>query len=237
MEFAAKTHIGKVRKLNEDSVFIDKTNKIMLVADGMGGHNAGEVASGFVVDEVKSKMNSITEGTDEPIGRIVRLIKDINSKIYKYSIENVDCSGMGTTCTLGFIKDEKLYIGHVGDSRLYIFREGSLNQITTDQTLVESMVAKGDISREEARVHPKRNMLMSAVGTEDTVEVARYTETLISKDIVLICSDGLNGYVEDEAIINVLQDNLTADQMCDKLIELSNAKGGNDNVTTIVVKF
>lgn len=237
MEFAAKTHIGKVRKLNEDSVFFDANKKVMLVADGMGGHNAGEVASGFVVDEVRTRMDSITEGSDEPIGRIVRLIKDINSKIYKYSVENEDCSGMGTTCTLGFIEDDKLYIGHVGDSRLYIFRDGRLSQITTDQTLVESMVAKGDLTREEARVHPKRNMLMSAVGTEDTVEVARYTEALISKDVVLICSDGLNGYVEDGEIISVLEDDLTADQMCDNLIELSNAKGGADNVTTIVVKF
>jgi len=238
MKIGARTHIGKVRQLNEDSLFVDEKSGVFVVADGMGGHNAGDVASTIAIEVVsETLMNNNFNGAIKPLDKVVESIKLANSKIYQKAKDDTACLGMGTTCTVAHIREDIMYIGHVGDSRLYILREDQLKQVTQDQTLVESLVRDGKITREEAKIHPKRNMLLNAVGTDAELEVDRHEVTLINGDTVLICSDGLNGLIEDHQIKATLQKSAEAEEICNSLIDMANDRGGYDNITAVVIKY
>ncbi len=239
MEIGVKTDAGKVRSNNQDAHYVNYP--LFIIADGMGGHKAGEVASSMAVDIISSDFINnpidITYDDEYIVAKIRNSIYKANEEIYNNSIKDYDYSGMGTTVTLAYIVENKVFIGHVGDSRAYIYRNDELSQITEDHSLVEQLIKNGSISKEEARYHPQRNIITRAVGTSEDIEV---DVTIISKnngDILLLSTDGLTNMVEDSEIETIIKLYDDVQTICDELVKLSNDKGGYDNITVIAIKF
>ena len=238
----ASTDIGKVRDHNEDSYTAlggkespPGVDALLVVADGMGGHAAGEVASLMAVQHIeehfKSGDFSSTDEKDleEPLRE---LLGDVNRAVLTAG-QDPDKRGMGTTCTLVIIKGHQLYYSHVGDSRAYLLRGGELTQITTDHSWVEEAVATGTMTREEARVHPSRNIVTRAIGLDAEMKVDTDQLSLQRGDLVLLCSDGLNSMIPDEDILKTLQESST-DTVCANLIKAANDAGGHDNTSVVI---
>ncbi len=233
-----KTDVGKVRQNNEDSIFVsnDKIghlNNLFIVADGMGGHNAGEVASGrsieFFIDFAKK--------TKQENGLIEYLKKGVafsNRNVFNLSVENPAQSGMGTTFTVLSEKDGTIYFAHVGDSRFYIIAENQIRQITEDHTLVNEMLKSGEINMEEAKTHPKRNLITRALGTENDLEIDGGSLPLNDKEIGLICSDGLINMLSDNEILEIVNSSKIEDAPS-RLIQEANNRGGFDNISVILI--
>lgn len=230
--------VGRVRKNNEDS-YLYKTFSIkengtpdaflMVVADGMGGHAAGEVASAKVIEELE---NNIDEVSLENLPDILRrIIEDANEKIFNVSSENSELNGMGTTCTAMVYFDEQVHLAHVGDSRAYLIRDQEISQLSKDHTVVQELLEAGNITEEKARTSPERNILLRAVGTSEQLEVDLYSPLSTNGgDIFMLCSDGLTEYIEEEEI----KDTIVAypiEKACDELIRIANDRGGADNIT------
>jgi len=236
------TDIGRVRDHNEDSILAlgteqspQGTDALLAVADGMGGHAAGEVASGMTISYISERFESGEFATDSLDGLeyVLRtLIQDVNNLVQSASQDD-DKRGMGTTCTVAVIKDKRLYYAHVGDSRAYLFRNGELNQITHDHSWVEEMVRAGAISREAARTHPNRNMITRAIGLGADVVVDTGSCALYGGDLILLCSDGLNSMLSDEDIQSVVEMS-SHETVCVALIEAANQAGGQDNISVLV---
>lgn len=228
--WATSTHPGLVRDSNEDSVYPDSDGTgegpiIVAVADGMGGHAAGEVASRLAIETVT------TAG-----GPIEERVAEANEAVMDAADERSDQFGMGTTLTAGeFGATGTLQVGHVGDSRLYLFRGSTLLQVTTDHSLVAQYLASGAISVEEAEHHPKRNVITRALGIARGIEVDAHTVNLRPGDRVLICSDGLTNMVPDAAIAAILFDQPAAQAAGWALIEAANLGGGEDNITVAII--
>lgn len=228
--WATSTHPGLVRSSNEDSVLPDVDGSgpgpvLVAVADGMGGHAAGEVASRLAIEAV--------ETSGDPIEDRVSLA---NHAVMEASGERPDQQGMGTTLTAGvFDEDGTLRVGHVGDSRLYLFRRADLVQVTRDHSLVAEYLASGAISAEEAEHHPQRNVITRALGIDWDITVDGHTVHLRPGDRVLICSDGLTSMVGDDEIAALLAEHTAAQAACWALIEAANQAGGEDNITVAVV--
>jgi protein phosphatase len=230
MKYAALTDVGKKRSLNEDGYIAD--GNIFAVADGMGGHRAGEVASIMALENLR---RSLAKRSKEPIEKkLVEAIKSANQEIYKQATKDLSIRGMGTTLTVAIESDRKLYVAHVGDSRLYLLRDGKLCQLTNDHSLVAQMVASGHLKPEEAEVHPQRNVIMRAVGSEATVEVDLIVEDIFPGDRFLLCTDGLNAMLSDDEIARVLLDKDDLGTACQELVSWANDRGGNDNITVVV---
>ena len=246
MRSAGRTDIGLVRKVNEDRFLCEKLEDIdstylYIVADGMGGHNAGEVASSMAVQEVASYIkNSI--GTlmlgDEEIKDLVRnAIMYANEKVYKTSILKSNCLGMGTTLSMVLAKDSSIYIGHVGDSRIYLIRGKDISRLTEDHSLVAELVKRGTIKPEDAFNHPQKNVITRALGTEYSIEPDVNQYDMRSGDLILICTDGLSNAVCEEDIIRVINDASDLNGACELLIEKAKEKGGYDNITAVVIQM
>ncbi len=235
----SKTHIGKVRLNNEDSVFkendkIGCLENIFIVADGMGGHNAGEVASKLSIEYLKEYLTSNNYELDtEEI--LMDSIFSANQKIYAKAKTDLENKGMGTTLTVCTIKEDKAYFGHVGDSRAYLFREDELIQLTNDHTYVSEMVKKGLMTKEQALVDPNRNMITRAVGIDQTVRVDTFSIEIKEDDLILLCSDGLSGLVSDEVIFEVVSSDDKLDVKCDNLIDKALENGGIDNISVVLI--
>lgn len=230
-----ETDTGNKRTLNEDAVgYYEKDDLgIFIVADGMGGHNAGEIASKIAVETViKYIREHHSDYTMEQV--IDAAISEANKEIYKYALLDESCSGMGTTITVAFVKNNELVIGNVGDSRCYIVSKGKLKKITKDHSLVQELLDNGTITEEEARTHPNKNVITRAVGTKAMVKGDCYTVALSSIDKVIICSDGLTNEVSEEEIIEVIENNEI--NSCLELVQLSKDKGGRDNISVIIFK-
>jgi len=231
MKVYAITDIGKVRKLNEDSYYLPVNGEqFCAVADGMGGHNAGEVASAMAIKVFSDYMRDVEVVTAEALrASVVRA----NDAIYEASRESEQVSGMGTTFSALAVNGSNAFIAHVGDSRVYLIRHGTLMQITMDHTLVEEMVLKGLITVREARVHPKRNIITRALGTDDRVEVDMMQVGLKPGDVFFLCTDGLTNHVPDREILNI---SLSESEWEDKLRQLVGSAledGGQDNITAM----
>lgn len=243
MEIGVMTSKGKIRELNEDSYYISKKKDfpLFIIADGMGGHKAGEVASKMAVDIISSSFENALSSKKIDEYNIVDIIKNsiwrANDEIYKKSIENDEFSGMGTTVTLAYEVKGKFFIGHVGDSRAYLLRDGSLRQITKDHSLVEELVSNGSITKEEARFHPQKNVITRAVGTDKKVDVDLIVKEKLKGDILLLCTDGLTNMLNDDEIKELLLGNDNLQKACECLVELSNEKGGFDNISVLAIKF
>lgn len=239
MRSFGKSAAGMQRKNNEDSIYTggEKTplNNIFIVADGMGGHNAGEIASQHAIDRFVEYVSKNYD-SENILDVLVEGVINANKAVYDEAKNNESESGMGTTFTCACIENEKLYAVHVGDSRIYILRNSRLCQITNDHSFVMEMVKQGRITLEEARVHPKRNIITRAVGTEDTIDVDTVIKELKDGDIILICSDGLYGMMSDEEIEKIILGNENIEECIEKLIETANENGGKDNISAILIR-
>ena len=242
MNVSALTDVGLVRNNNEDSFYksTDFDLPLFVVADGMGGHNAGETASKMAIEIVKKYFveNKNSLNSEKRLISIIKdSIKEANEKIYKLSKDDKLCSGMGTTITLAYILGGKIYIGHVGDSRAYIINNSHICQITEDHSLVQELVKSGSITIEECKTHPKRNMITRAVGTSEDIEVDIIIKTFNQNDILFICSDGLSNMVNDNDIIHIFNNESLIKKACENLIKKAKDNGGKDNITVIAIEL
>jgi protein phosphatase len=222
-----------VRELNEDS-YIFEPPFLLAVADGMGGHVAGEVASNLAVKVVSDYMKEHS-GEKSPELLLEEAIVQANDSIYRLAQSKTECSGMGTTLTAVYILDGQLYWGHVGDSRAYLFRNQELLQLTQDHSLVWELVQSGSITKDEAHNHPRRNLLTRAVGTNVPVRVDCGILKWQAGDMLLLCTDGLNALVEDESICRCLQQKEDGARLVEQLVDSAKAAGGYDNITVILL--
>lgn len=239
MKAFAKTDIGKAREINQDYYYISTTDKLNLyiLADGMGGYNGGEVASKLAIDSVKKYIENNFEKEKETKESILNLIKSAieyaNMIVYEKSKEVKELEGMGTTLDVCLIYNNKIFIGHVGDSRIYRIRQNVMRKLTKDHSYVQKLIEDGTITREEAMTHPKKNMLMKALGCTPYVEPDVRARNYIAGDILIMCSDGLTNMVKEEEIYKtVIEDAVEAPK---KLIEQANKLGGYDNITVITI--
>lgn len=226
----AQSDVGRVREGNEDSYLVHEP--LFVVADGMGGHIAGDVASSTAVDVILSK--SETASASDP-QTLADLIRSANAAIWDKAHNDPDLRGMGTTCTLVLLNENRAHIAHVGDSRAYLLRGGSLQQLTEDHTLVARMVKEGRLQPEEAEHHPQRSIITRALGVDSDVEVDLDLLELQPGDRLLLCSDGLSGMIDGESIRSTLADNSDPQAAADELVRRANEAGGEDNITVVIV--
>lgn len=244
LELANLTDTGRVREINEDYYCYfepedDETfrvkGRLAVVADGMGGHIGGQVASGLAVDTVKSVYAS--EPAVDPREALVAGFRKAHAAIHDYVREHPDLKSMGTTCTAAVIRNLQLYYGHIGDSRLYLIHNGAISQVTRDHSMVNRLVEEGKITQEEAAVHPDRNVLTAALGmqSQPSADFSEAPLDLWPGDIVLICSDGLHGLVSDEEM-NAVATTASPRDACRTLVDMAMDRGGHDNITIQVLK-
>ncbi|VAX13838.1 Protein serine/threonine phosphatase PrpC, regulation of stationary phase [hydrothermal vent metagenome] len=239
--------VGLVRGHNEDKIAWDENLGLVLLADGMGGHNAGEVASELAVNCIIDSLRGVLiPDVDETLDRqsaVDEAIQYANNEIVQVALERQECAGMGTTIVLSLFYDNSVIFGHVGDSRIYRYREGSLSQITTDHSLVQEMVDNGYISEEEALTSASRNLITRALGIADTVDVDVIEDDCRTNDLYLLCSDGLTDLVTDDEIAGIFKqysymEGYSAsalESIVTSLVSSANEKGGKDNISTVLV--
>ena len=237
----AKSDIGKSREINQDYYYISQDTdvpRLYILADGMGGYKGGEIASKLATDSVKSYINSNFNENLVKKEEILKLIESAveyaNMVVYEKSKEVPELEGMGTTLEVCLIYNNKAYIGHVGDSRIYRIRKGVIRKLTKDHSYVQQLVEDKKITREEAKTHPKKNMLTKALGCTPYVEPDIRARNFERDDIFIMCSDGLTNMVDDDNICELIMQDITT--AADKLIENANASGGYDNITVIIIK-
>jgi PPM family protein phosphatase len=235
---AGLTDVGIIRSGNEDNFLIVPDKGVFIVADGMGGHAAGEVASEMAVRIIARELGDITKIADqEAAERMRRAINEANSAIFERTLTEHDKRGMGTTATAMVIIGNHYLIGQVGDSRAYVLRKGAFIQLTKDHSYVQEQVDAGYLSPEEARTHPYSNVITRCVGANGDVVPDLYSGTLRDADIFLLASDGLTGMIEDHDIHRVLQSNRAPADLVAELVAEANRRGGLDNITAIVIRI
>lgn len=240
MEAFASTDIGKVRDMNQDSYYIstqDDDVKLYIVADGMGGYKGGEIASKLAIESSKNYIRNNFADIKKEKEQILDLIKNAieyaNMVVYERSKEIKELSGMGTTIDICLIHSNKVFIGHVGDSRVYRQRKDFFRKLTVDHSYVEQLVKEGNITKEEAYNHPKKNMLTKALGCTAFVEPDVMVKGFLKDDILLMCSDGLTNMLKDEKISEIIKaDPKMASQ---NLVKKANELGGYDNITAVII--
>lgn len=233
MKAAARTHVGRIRPINEDSYLL--TDHLALVADGMGGHQAGEVASALAVETMK-KLSESVKKREISIKSAVSWVRQANTAIYEKAKENPKCEGMGTTLTALFFMKNHALLSHVGDSRCYRIRDHEIQQLSSDHSLVAELIRRGDITKEHAKIHPYRNVITRALGTDPTVAVDVQDIDTLPGDLFLLCSDGLSNYIEDEEFIEIC-DGKDLEEAADKLLDNALTRGGRDNITLLLISL
>ena len=238
MKTAALSDIGKLRKDNQDSYFAITNKKgvyFLCVADGMGGHKAGDVASRYAVNELRSYF-SIWDETNffKSTNEIKSVISNINSSLFKMAQDNEEYEGMGTTLTICITDGSSGHIFHVGDSRAYIINESRIRKLTKDHSLVQYMVDTGQITSEEAKTHPNKNVITRSIGTDEDINVDFYKFEFLPNDRLLLCSDGLYDSISEEEIKNIVSSARNLNSAARKLIEAANKGGGKDNITAVM---
>ena len=227
--------IGLVRGANEDS-YICEPPHLFVVADGMGGHAAGDIASKLAATTVSRYIQENLEDNNYE-DLLKQAISQANTTIYQLSQSKEEFNGMGTTVTAVYVDGETIYWGHVGDSRIYLFRNREFSQITNDHSLVWELVQSGNITKEEAHIHPKRNMLTRAVGTSCLIKIDTGVIVWESGDILLMCTDGLTNMVSEQDIYNLIKNQQgDFDSIVNQLVVQAKSAGGFDNITTILLK-
>lgn len=232
-----KSDVGKVRENNEDSFYVDPKAGLFIVADGMGGHNAGEVASRMATERIREQLDASSLPQDEEgIQSVLReTIQQANAEIYRHGGHYEALQGMGTTVVVVLIRAGKLYVAHVGDSRAYLLRDGTLLQLTEDHTHVAQLVRQGQLNPEEARGHHQRHVLSRVLGGSETVEVDLAVIPYQGEPL-LLCTDGLTDMLEDQEIRDILSPLPEPQKACEILVDEANEHGGRDNVTVVVVR-
>lgn len=237
----AKSDTGKVREMNQDYYYISTSLdevQLYILADGMGGYNGGEIASSLAVQTAKNYIENNFKDIEKDKESIIQLlgssIEYANMVVYEKSKENPELQGMGTTIEVCLIYNNKVYIGHVGDSRIYRIRKNFIRKLTQDHSYVQKLVKEGTITKEQAAHHPQKNMLMKALGCNAFVEPDVMVKGFLKDDILIICSDGLSNLVNQETIYEMAIKNI--EQATKDLVELANDRGGYDNITVIIIK-
>lgn len=235
----AITDIGQKRQLNQDFIYLSETPignlpNVFIVADGMGGHNAGDYASRYAVETVVEEIGTSFE--KNPVRIMGRAIDKANELIRKRAQEDISLNGMGTTMVIATCMGRYLEVANVGDSRLYVVNQGQIEQITQDHSLVEEMVRMGGIDRESARNHPDKNIITRAIGARDYVEADFFNLELQMGDMVLLCSDGLTNMIDDGMIHRIMTNGESLKDRVEELVERANQNGGKDNISVIVIE-
>lgn len=241
-KFCAKTDTGRARSNNEDSVAFDESTGVAVLADGMGGYNAGEVASGMATAFIKSELSQwLTDAGGTARAKDVRRAMEVcvektNTSILNAANSHAQYAGMGTTLVLGVFREEGLVLGHIGDSRCYRLRAGKLEAITRDHSLLQEQIDAGLVTPEQAEHSTIRNLVTRALGVEESVmlEVSEYPVEL--GDVYLMCSDGLNDMVNDAAIAKIVQAEAGLEEKAQMLVDAANAGGGRDNISVLMVE-
>jgi PPM family protein phosphatase len=241
MKAVFKTDPGRVRQHNEDNggIFVNGDNyRLAIVADGMGGHRAGDVASKMTINLLqKAWEESQNIRTAEQAEEWLKLkINEVNQQLFQHANSHTECEGMGTTIIAAICTDHFVTVAHIGDSRCFILNESGYKQLTEDHSLVNELVRTGQISREDAENHPRKNVILRALGTEQNVEMDLLTIIFEEGDILLICSDGLSNKVSEKEMIEILSNEETHDQRAESFIRLANHYGGEDNITLVIVE-
>ena len=228
-----KSDAGNVRELNEDyaSFIEDERFKIYLVADGMGGHNAGEIASKLAV---KSIIRYLLEHSEEDENLLLNAVKYANNEIYEISQKNDKCKGMGTTITGCFIKGDMIQVVNVGDSCCFSIKDNEIKKVTKDHSWVQELIDAGAITEEEGRVHPKKNIITRALGTNSSVKIDILNIDKSESSMFLLCSDGLSNEVRKEEMIEIVNKCKDFNEACEKLVDLAKSRGGKDNITVLL---
>ncbi len=243
MKVGVVTDVGKVREINQDNYcMIDENIQLFMVADGMGGHNGGEVASLIAINTIKEhivkyiddELNLLEEESIK--GILFEAFNRANRDILERARNDATCDGMGTTATLALKVRDKLLVGHVGDSRGYLIHQGEIKQITQDHSLVAELVRRGSISEREAMRHPQKNIITRALGTDSQVKVDITMIDFVQGDTLILCSDGLSNFVDPYEIEQMVLETEDPQASCDALVALANQRGGYDNITVMVVK-
>lgn len=239
MNSFSKTDIGVKRTMNQDSMFasdkpVGSFQNLFIVADGMGGHKAGDYASRLCIESMVSRIQ--TSDSKTPVTLFEEAITYANRTVFEAALEKKEYEGMGTTMVACTLQGDTLYVANIGDSRLYLLRE-QLQQITTDHSLVEEMVKIGNITEREARVHPQKNIITRALGIDDEVQADYFELQVQQGDIILLCSDGLTNMVEDDEIEYIIRHKDTLEEAGNALIASANANGGSDNITAVLVQI
>ncbi len=237
MKFYSATDVGRVRSINQDYIFasgrpVGKLPNLFVVADGMGGHNAGDRASSYAVEVLLDSIRKSRERN--PVKNMRQAIERANRKVLRESNSDERYRGMGTTIVAATVIRGTLYVANVGDSRLYIVQD-HIRQITRDHSLVEEMIRLGNLSREEGRRHPDKNIITRAVGVDQTVEIDFFEVKLGKRDRILMCSDGLSNMIEDEEIEQIIKKEKSLPKAGEKLIATANQNGGCDNISVLLV--
>lgn len=238
MMIYGKTDIGRHRSSNQDEFAYSILNERVcfgLVCDGMGGENGGQVASAMAAQTIYELLHAhlTADLTEEQVKAVlVQAVSKANEAVYRCSLQNPEYSGMGTTAVVAAVLDGKGYVVHVGDSRAYRFKAGELSQITKDHSLVQNLVEQGEITREQAKTHPQKNMITRAVGVSDKVDIDFVFLGELGSGSILLCSDGLSGLCEQSEMEEILLQT-PPNQVCEMLVEQANRNGGFDNITAV----
>lgn len=240
MKVFAKSDIGKAREMNQDSYYVSMPSEntgLFIVADGMGGYNGGEIASRLAIISAKNYIEnnfSKIEHTKEELQKLIKnAIEYANMVVYEKSKEDQELEGMGTTIEVVLAYNNRVYIGHIGDSRIYRIRKNIIRKLTVDDSYVQKLVKDGTITKEEAKHHPKKNMLMKALGCTSFVEPIVAVKGFLEDDVIVITSDGLTNMVSDEEMLAIIENNV--EKASDELIKKANEAGGLDNITVVIV--
>lgn len=240
MKVFAKSDIGKAREMNQDSYYVSQPSEhvgLYIVADGMGGYNGGEIASRLAITSAKNYIEtnfSKIEHNKEEIKNLIKsAIEYANMVVYEKSKETEELEGMGTTIEVVLAYNDRVYIGHIGDSRIYRIRKNFIRKLTVDDSYVQKLVKDGTITKEEAIHHPKKNMLTKALGCTSFVEPEVTVKGFLKDDIIVITSDGLTNMVSDEEIFNIVTTDIT--KASEELIKRANDAGGLDNITVVII--
>lgn len=240
MKSFATTDIGRVRKINEDAYYNDPENMgLYIVADGMGGHQAGEVASALAVETLSNFLLGHLKESSSSLTDIEDLLRDAikktNQTVYDLATSKTSYNGMGTTVVVCIVRNGWVSIGHIGDSRAYVVRKGSLRQLTTDHSLVQELLSKGRITEAEAADHPRKNILTRALGTDPAVEADLMAFQLQEGDVLMLCTDGITNHVETSELLHLLSEH-SPERASSELIKLANSRGGFDNMTVLILE-
>ncbi len=241
MKAFATSDVGKTRQINEDFYYISSENepvKLFIVADGMGGYNGGEIASKLAVDSARNYILSNFESSKEDKESLLNLVKNssmyANMIVYEKAMKNEELKNMGTTLDICLIYENKAFISHIGDSRVYRIRKDFMRKLTKDHSYVQQLVDEGKITKEESVNHPKKNMLIKALGCTEYIEPDVTVKGFIKGDIMLMCSDGLTNMIPENEILKILKENL--DDPSKVLVDRANELGGLDNITAVIIK-
>lgn len=242
-EVGMKSHQGRIRDLNEDACFVDvgsaqgKEYALLAVADGMGGHRAGEVASQLAIDAFREEFLESFRQQTTPLLALEIAVRRANQQVHELALADYRLAGMGTTLSVALLWQASLLVAHVGDSRIYRLRGGECQQLTDDHSLVGELLKGGGLSEEEAQQHPQRNLLIRALGVQSVVEVDLLTFDLQPGDAVLVCSDGLSTALTRAELVELTARSRNLQQAADSLVDAANQRGGLDNITAVMARW